>query len=216
MLIKCPKCEKEINDDVKECPHCGNHLEVKSKRKFNKKVFFILAICIIAIVICGIIVRKNKIKQEELRQYQEQLQQYQLPLQCYNQIAEYYGDNIELQDAYYAYFEDVGNDVNLEVTTDYSPGRYVYLEYNMNPQGAEQVDYFVFCEGELLFNKQFSSSDPFSSFNVTSQNLLKQQFQLVLMSMLLKPQLEISQINDNNVGWCPLDIEFLQNNQIAN
>lgn len=209
MLIQCPKCEKEIDDDVKECPHCGNHLEVKSKRKFNKKVFFILAICIIAIVICGIIVRKNKIKQE-------QLQQYQLPLQCYNQIAEYYGDNIELQDAYYAYFEDVGNDVNLEVTTDYNPGRYVYLEYNMNPQGAEQVDYFVFCEGELLFNEQFSSSDPFSSFNVTSQNFRKQQFQLVLMSMLLKPQLEISQINDNNVGWCPLDIEFLQNNQIAN
>lgn len=187
----------------------NNQKEVKSKRKFNKKVFFILAICIIAIVICGIIVRKNKIKQE-------QLQQYQLPIQCYNQIAEYYGDNIELQDAYYAYFEDVGNDVNLEVTTDYNPGRYVYLEYNMNPQGVEQVDYFVFCEGELLFNEQFSSSDPFSSFNVTSQNLLKQQFQLVLMSMLLKPQLEISQINDNNVGWCPLDIEFLQNNQIAN
>ena len=216
MLIKCPECEKEINDDVKECPHCGNHLEVKSKRKFNKKVFFILAICIIAIVICGIIIRKNKIKQEELRQYQEQLQQYQLPLQCYNQIAEYYGDNIELQDAYYAYFENVGNDVNLEVTTDYNPGRYVYLEYNMNPQGVKQVDYFVFCDGELLFNEQFSSSDPFSSFNVTSQNFRKQQFQLVLMSMLLNPQLEISQINDNNVGWCPLDIEFLQNNQITN
>lgn len=179
------------------------------KKKFNKKVFFVIAICIIAIIVCGVVIKKNKLKQE-------QLQQYQLPIYCYNQIKEYYGDNIRLQDAYYTYFENVETDINSELNStlvsNYSPGRYVYLEYDMNPQGIKEVDFFVFCEGELLFNKQFSSDDAFSSFNSASQNIQKQQFQLVLMSMLLKPQLEISEINNKNIGWCPLDVEFLQNN----
>jgi hypothetical protein len=45
-LIKCPECEKQISDTIKECPNCGFVLKnkkqnVKNKRKIITIVYFI-------------------------------------------------------------------------------------------------------------------------------------------------------------------------------
>lgn len=44
-LIKCPECGKEISDNARKCPNCGNPMYVKKKHS---------PLGIVSAVMCGI------------------------------------------------------------------------------------------------------------------------------------------------------------------
>lgn len=65
-MVKCPKCENEISDKARKCPHCNFVLK---KSKLKAIAISIVSIIIAFVVVCGTIIgiqnyQKNKAIQE--------------------------------------------------------------------------------------------------------------------------------------------------------
>lgn len=110
-LIKCPECEKEISDTVKNCPNCG----YKFKKKINK-IAIIILIVVLCISIFGGIVGKIlwdkhqvQIQEEREKQYNELLTETGGKTYIYGLISEIYCYDIG-QVWYNSIFKKWGNE----------------------------------------------------------------------------------------------------------
>ena len=53
-LIRCKECGKEISENAKSCPNCGNPIKTEEKKKTNKKMYVTISIVIILILFVAI------------------------------------------------------------------------------------------------------------------------------------------------------------------
>lgn len=64
-MIKCPECEKEISDSVKNCIHCGYPIKKQKKKLPLKKISIITGVFLVAVICIVIFVLINKLNDAE-------------------------------------------------------------------------------------------------------------------------------------------------------
>ena len=92
-LIKCPECNREISDKVKNCPHCGypltkseddtqkveiSSVNIKIKEKNKRKIVLTIIIicCVILGIIGGVQLYKNQKAKADSQKYEEMVKSY--------------------------------------------------------------------------------------------------------------------------------------------
>lgn len=68
-MVKCPKCEKEISDKARKCPHCSFVLK---KSKVKTIIIYTVSIIIAFSVIYGVVIGiQNYQKQKAIQEYND-------------------------------------------------------------------------------------------------------------------------------------------------
>lgn len=202
-LIKCPECGKEISDQAKTCPNCGYKLKRHLKLNIKNRKIYINIACGAAVVVCigGIVFYGI-----HYMQTQNEKRLYANVLDAQQSVIEKYGSDIEPVGATYCYRDLEANPPAEDFSYDYNTGYYVYLTYNMNPEGEEETENFLWHDGELMFDDPVSQ-DMFYEANTYLRNVYALESLLLLAE---SPQKEIQEINDKIDGSCEIDAEILK------